>query len=312
MEKKAIEMGFNWIFAIIAGGFILFIAIYATSRFVESSQSTLYTETAAKLTSLFDPLETGLASGKSSLMNFKKNTRIYFECDAERDPKPFGRQTVSFTEQTFGNKFGEKSGAVPVRDKYIFAENPVEGKQITMFSKPFFMPFKVSDILLFFSNDYCFYNTPEEIEEDMTGLNIKNIYLKNSSKQDCNGIKVCFGNAVGCDIKVSTSEKYVQKEGKKLYYHDSLVYGAIFASPEVYECNVKRLMSKFYELGAIYLDKIKIIERKECRSTLGGKLQIMMGEAKKLSSSKDLLKLSDSALEIDLINEETKSGCRLY
>ena len=36
-NKKAIEMGFNWLFAIIVGAFILFLAIYASSKFITPS-----------------------------------------------------------------------------------------------------------------------------------------------------------------------------------------------------------------------------------------------------------------------------------
>ena len=71
-NKKAIEMSFNWIFAIIVGGFILFIAIYGAGKLIRTSEQSVYTETAASLVSLFDPLETGLASGKASEISFNK------------------------------------------------------------------------------------------------------------------------------------------------------------------------------------------------------------------------------------------------
>jgi len=72
VDKKAIAMSFNWIFAIIAGGFILFLAIFAAGQFIRTGEQTIYTETAASLISLFDPLETGLASGKAHEIGFKK------------------------------------------------------------------------------------------------------------------------------------------------------------------------------------------------------------------------------------------------
>ena len=63
MKKAIFGMSFNWIFALIVGGFILFLAIYGAGKFIKTSETTLYTETASKLTALLDPLETGLASG---------------------------------------------------------------------------------------------------------------------------------------------------------------------------------------------------------------------------------------------------------
>ena len=75
-NKRGIAMSFNWIFAILAGGFILFLAIFSAGKFIRTSEQTLYTETAASLISLFDPLETGLASGKSSSIRFKKDSGL--------------------------------------------------------------------------------------------------------------------------------------------------------------------------------------------------------------------------------------------
>ena len=77
VNKKAIAMSFNWLFAIIVGAIILFLAIYATSKFIKTSEEVIYTETSAKLIALLDPLETGLASGKSEEISFKKQTRTY-------------------------------------------------------------------------------------------------------------------------------------------------------------------------------------------------------------------------------------------
>jgi hypothetical protein len=309
-DKRAIEMGFNWIFAIIAGGFILFLAIYTATNFIGMGQNTINTETAAKIVAVFDPLETGLASGKSSEISLAKKSKIYFQCDDLTNP-PFGQQIIAFSEQTFGTRYGEKNKGVPIKDKYVFVESVLEGKKIYLFTKPFFMSFKVADSVIMGIDDYCFYDTPAEIQDEIEGLNLNNIHFPNSTEK-CDGKKVCFDKTIGCDIKVSLKEGSVQKESKKIYFVNNLVYGAIFASPEIYECNVKRLMNKFNELGNIYLDKISIIERKQCEPKIQEKLNFLMIGAKNLKSSKELLKLYENALEIDQINEEAKPGCKLY
>jgi len=308
MNKKAIEMGFNWLFAIIAGSFILFLAIYSASKFIGTQEEVLYTETAARIQVLFDPLETGLASGKSSEIGFKKESRLYFSCD-ERSNQPFGKQKIGFSEKTFGEKFGEKGGDVSIKDKYIFTEDILEGRKVYLFTKPFFMGFKVADITVISANNYCFYDTPEEIREDVEGLNLKNVFFPNQTFK-CEGIDVCFKSS--CDISVKASENYVEKAGTKLYYEGDLIYGAIFSSSDIYECNIKRLMAKFTELGSIYLDKVEIIERKGCYPTLQGKLLNAMEFANRLKTSKDIIRLYELAEEIDVINEQGKSGCRLY
>ena len=305
-NKKGIEFGFNWLFAIIVGGVILFLAIYGTGRFIGTQETAIYTQTAAELVSLLDPLETGLASGKSTEIYFAKLSRTFYDCD-ENNNLPFGTQTIRFSEQTFGEKFPEAGGKVTIRNKYVFAENVVEGRRYVVFSKPFFMSYKVADLLVVSSKDYCFLDAPEDVKDEIKGLNIKNIIFVNATEK-CNGVYVCF-NGGDCDIKVSEEDSYVQKEGKRLYYIEDLLYAAIFSSSEIYECNVKRLKSKFDELGEVYIDKIDIIERKGCRSNIGPKLKTIRGD---IDSSRDLITLEEEIEDIDSINRAAKSGCQLY
>ncbi len=311
VDKKAIEMGFNWIFAFIAGGFILLLAIYATTKFVGVQEVKGGTETAAQLVSLFDPLETGLASGESNQINFNKQSRIYNEGCFPDSNRPFGKQEISFSEQTFGNKFGERSEIVPIKNKYVFFEDMIEGKKMYVFSMPFFMPFKVADLIVIVPEKYCFYDAPAEIMNDLENLNIHNVIFPNFT-EECKGRVVCFGDSEGCDIKVSMSDSYVQKSGKRLYFNKNLVYGAIFASPQTYECNVKRLMSKLNEVGRVYIDKIEMIQRKGCEARIGDKLNILMSNAMSLNSSRQIIQLAELSDEIDSINEAAKPGCRLF
>jgi hypothetical protein len=311
-NKKGIAMSFNWIFAILAGIFILFLAIFSAGKFVRTAEQTIYTETAASLISLFDPLETGLASGKAHEINFKKKSKLFFDCNENLNP-PFGKQKISFSEQTFGEEYGEKGGEISIKDKYIFSDKLIEGKDIYIFSKPFFMPFKVNDIIIVTSQDknYCFYDAPEKIKEDLGLLEMKNIIFMNETIK-CNGINVCFGTGkTNCEVRVFEESNYVIKKssGRKVYYIGELVYGAIFSEPEIYECNVKRIKVKFDELAKIYLDKISIIERKECKSNIGAKLSSILGKVK---DSRDLIGLYAIAEDIDSINKEAKSGCQLY
>jgi len=310
MKKAIFGMSFNWMFAIIVGGFILFLAIYGASKFIKTSETTLYTETAARMASLLDPMETGLASGKATEISFQKESRFYFTCDAKSFP-PFGRQTLSFSEKTFGEEFGKRSDRVNIKDKYIFTDDVIQGKKLFIFSKPFFLTFKVADLTIIFSNDYCFYDTPEEIEEDLGGLNIDSIHFVNkTSKTECKGIKVCFNsNKENCNIKVSYNNNYLIKKGEKIYYTEDLIYAAIFSSPEVYKCNLKRLKNKFNQLSEVYLKKIEIIKRKGCSSNIGPKLESMIYP---LVASTELLLLQSQAEEINIINDGEESDCRLY
>jgi len=309
INKKSVALPFNWIFAILAGGFILFLAIFAAGKFIKTSEQVVYTETAASLISLFDPLETGLASGKAYEITFKKSSKIFLRCDEDLNP-PFGRQKISFSEQTFGETYGEKGQEVSINDKYVFSDDLIEDKKIYAFSKPLFLPFKVNDITIIIpsSQNYCFYDAGEEIRESLEGLELKNIIFVNETS-DCSGISVCFSDGKNCQIKVSEIQVVNKKYGKKVYYAGNLVYGAIFSSPEIYECNVKRIKSKYDQLANIYLNKIKVIERQDCSSNIGPKLESTLGG---INTSIELIGLYNEAKEIDSINNLAKSGCQLY
>ena len=264
--------------------------------------------------SLFDPLETGLASGKASEISFIKKSRIFFDCEEEANP-PFGRQRISFSEQTIGDRFGERGQEITIKDKYAFSEGIIEGKKLYYFSKPLFMGFKVSDLLMLYSDSYfyCFYDAPEDFQDDIENLQLQNIFFPNKS-ETCLGVNVCFSSLSSprknCDINVFENERYVSKNGKRLYYENDLIYGAIFSSPGMYECNVKRIKNRYNELAKIYLEKTKVLERFECQTQLS--LQLARSINYTISNSKELNGLFSIVDEIEFINKGASDSCKLY
>lgn len=326
-NKRGISMPFEWIFAMLVGGLILFLAIYGASKLIETGKYNINTDTAVRMRSLFNTFSTGLASGvKPSEIHFQKQSKIFFdECSFIENP-PFGKQTIAFSEKTFKNEYDEKGAPISIKNNYVFAEDIVEGKDIYAFSKPFFMAYKVADLIMISSKKYCFYQAPNEIKDEIEMLNLGNV---NFSEEECNGIKVCFGSeGRGCDIKIigecedNCDSAYdfgivikYDENGRKIAemgYMNNLVYAAIFSSPDLYECNVKRLMNKFNELGKIYLDKIKIIEINGCSSSIPGRLSAAMEMSQNLESSKDLILLAQESKDVEIINQAAKSGCQLF
>lgn len=306
-NKKAFEMSFATIFSIIAGIAILFLAIYAASQFFKTRQTEIDTQTAAKLAILLDPLETSLEAGKSSLLSFSSETKIYN--DRCYTYGYFGEQSIGVSASKQKPSYGKAQ-----HNKYIFSQEIEEGKEFSVFTKPFKMPFKVSDLIIFSSKEYCFVQAPEEIEDELQELGIKNVYFT-EIKSNCskNSKKVCFSGYSGCDIAVygnnyEFSSGYVAKEGKNLYYAGPLIYSAIFSSPSVYECNVKRLMLRLVNLGAIYRDEIKILEKQGCSSLLDSHLSELNSLANGLNSSRSLSLVQEKAEEIDRINEAAECG----
>lgn len=315
LNKKAFEMSFAWMFAIIAGIAILFIAIYATTQFIEARKYEIDVQTAAKLAILLDPLETSLESGKSSILSFNSDTRIYNDkCYTYGN---FGEQSIGISGKSGVGGWQKQAYGKPMYNKYIFSGSMEEGKEFSVFLKPFNMPFKVSDLIFFSGEDYCFVQAPNEIKDELEGLNLKKIYFTDK-KSNCseNSKSVCFpgyGSASGCKISVYGNDYEfktgaVSKDGQTLYYTRQLIYAAIFSSPGVYECNVKRLMLRLSNLCLVYKDEIKILEKRGCSSLLDSHLSEMISLAQNLNSSQSLLLVQEKADEIEKINEAAVCG----
>lgn len=323
-HKKAISMPFEWIFAMLIGGIIIFIAVYAAVKGFEGGIRDINTRVIARLESYLSPYETGLGSGQTGEIHFSASSTMYFDqCDEnDYNSRPFGSQTISFTQKMF--RQNQKQGEyIPLVSKYVFANETIEGKDFYIASLPFFMGYKVSDLILIYSNKYCFVQAPNEIKEQVDDLQLKNIIFSDEI-DNCTGIKVCFDfDNKACKIKVYPNDDGNYESGrveayskkKELYevhYMGNLLYGAIFSYENLYECNVKRLMNKFRELGNVYLEKIKIIEIKGCSSNIAGKLASVMQGADELESSRALLELSSEIEDIQKINDAAQEGCRLF
>jgi hypothetical protein len=310
-SKKAFQMSFSWIFAIIVGGFILFLAIFSANKFIDTGQQQVFTESAAELSALLDPFETGLASGKYSKIKFPREVRTFYECN---DRGGFGEEKISFSERSgLGKEWPRPGGEISINNKYVFAESVVQGKELNVFSTPFNMPFKIADLIIISSENYCFKgNYPNRIEDD-----IKNAGVNNIEFDDCSGIDVCFGSNSDCDIKVRKgigdldySYGTIEKDGKIVEFIDSLLYAAIVSSPEIYECNVNRLMKKFDHLAGIYIDKIKVVSVNGCNSNIESDLRVMQSDVRNDFDLSKLINIADAANKIDSKNRA--ANCKIY
>jgi len=322
MRKRGYEFNFAWLFAIIAGAVILFLAIYIAVKMVGTERYKLDTVTAKQLSIIFEPLETGLASGKSNIARLRDDTRIYNKCYSA----DFGKNRISLaTKSSIGNAWSKPGVDIPISNKYIFSNGTEEGRVIYFFSKPFRMPFKVSEIIFLSANSYCFVNAPEEIKNEVSGLNLENIKTENCSG---NEIRVCFG-AGSCDIRVegacldyTCESQYdkgiVVKDNDKLYYDGfasdsevdrSLMYAAIFSDKQIYECNIKRLMERLAEQALVYKDEASFLIGK-CSSVTGTSLIQLSGIAKSLTKSQDLTLVKVAAGNAD--KENSGAECRLW
>ena len=310
MRKKGFEFNFGWLFAMLAGAVILFLAIYFAVNLVNVESKKTSTIAAKQLTIIFEPMETGLASGKSLMLDLKEKTKIYNKCYTTGI---FGKQKISIAEKTFGKWHAGEN--ISIKNKYIFSRGEEEGKNIYLFSKSLKLPWKISEIVFLTTQKYCFIDAPEKIREEVIGLGIKNIRFDNCTEKE---IKVCFGkkceisvfgNCLDYDCESEYDFGYVEKNKKKIFYVGSLIYGAIFSSPEIYECNVKRLMSRLKQQALIYLDEASFLSAK-CGTLPKNGLLGFIGAIRNMNNSEQLILIKNLADEIDKENEN--SECKLW
>jgi len=313
-------MPFAWIFAIIVGATILLLAIYGATSFIRTAKYRYYTETANEIKNYLNPLVTGVASaGSPPPIRFREETRTYVNC---REPgyrnSFFGYQLISFSEKSrLGTEWEDPGGNISVYNKYVFANNIEEGDTLYLASLPFYTGFKVDDIITLNAGRYCFVQPPNAIEDKSIIFSNVNI-TANMAQCKEDEIRVCFGNVFyeGCDMLVhGNDEEYrsgyvIKEDGSRVDYFENLVYGAIFSSPENYECNIKRLGIKISELAYIYKEKIDLAKVRGCNSIIGVYLSSIAQEAAEIEDTEELLQIYADAQSMD--NENEKALCQIY
>ena len=320
MNRKGIEFSFAWIFAIIVGAVIIFLAIYSATKLIKTERSAGDSERSKEIETILNPIQTYLESGKSSKIELPYETRLYNECEEPSKFDVFGAQEIRVASKSgVGKKYESPGEPTRFLDKYLFSDKIVEGNEYYILSKPFFMPFKVSDMIIITSSakKYCFVNPPASIEDDVENLELKNVnvtYEVGECKSE--DIKVCFSNR-GCDIDVtldlSSNELRgsVNKDKKNYYFEGNLIYGAIFSDPEIYECGLRRMMARASEISLLLLDKSAYLTSKGCGSgIMAGELIKYSNSALALNNSIDLSEVSFIANEMDKVNEGL--SCKLY
>lgn len=303
-NKRGFEFSFAWLFAILVGAVVIFLAIYATTSLIGNSRYESDTKIAAQLESILSPVGTNLEESKLAVISFPDETRIFNRCSANGD---FGSQFLSTSVRSgIGSEWLPPGAEIESHDKYVFSEDIVQGEKAYVFVKPFEMPYKIADMIIIYSGDYCFVNPPDEIEEEITDLNLPGINIT-GSVEDCRegSRKICFSSSEReCDKKVS------QAEVEGLYYTEDLVYGAIFSDEFVYECQLKRLMKRNSELAEIYGRKAEFLSGKGCSSNLEGDLGAYAASLNRFESSRQLNEIKSTADTIDEKNE--RLICKMF
>lgn len=313
MITKKAEFDFVWIFAIIAGISILLLAVYGAMKAGEGIRFQTDTEVAKTISIITDPLQAGPFEGKYSSIQFSQLTRLNNFCSDYN----FGSNEVSVsTESSVGQKWTVAGVPTKISNKYLFSAYQ-EGKTFYIFSKSFKLPFKVGDLLFMTANEYCFISAPDYLGEEIANLNVPN--LKVEGKQNCteNSIRVCFEtgdcnitihgtcNANYCESGYDTG--VVQKGSDSLYYAGNLMYGAIIADKEEYECNVKRLLFRASSISDLLSKKGELMNVRGCNTNLIPDLQIYSALTQNATVS-DIENLFGISIQLNQKAEQEQCG----
>lgn len=320
MNKRGLEMSFSFIFAMIVGAAILFLAIYGVSSLIKNADTAHGSEISKEISIIVDPLQTSIESSREMSIELPQETRIKDRCYAYGD---FGSQGLTSSLKGLKDEYGEEGVEVPVSNKYLFTPSIIEGKKLYLFSKSFDFPFKVGDVIIITTDKYCFVRPPSNMEEEIRRIKnsggMQNIEI-NESQEECrnDSIKVCFddvceisvyGLCQGCENEYEIG--FVEKNNDKSYYSGNLIYGAIFADKPIYECNIKRLMKRLFYQSNLLLYESEIIAKQNCVTGIDADLSSFAISAGGLNSSVELLTLRDLARDLDIKNSGNK-GCALW
>ncbi len=298
MNKKGFEFSFGWIFSIIVGVVVIFLAIYASTNLVKSERNVQDTLNARELEILFQPVETvsSEAGVRQKSIIFPDEARLTISCS---DSGEFGNSKIEVaTRRKASEEWRETGVGSTLNNKFIFSDDELEGKEFHIFTKPFTMPFKVGDLIFVWDKDYCFINPSQDIVDDFDSLNLEESGIEIKEKiSECKpeSVKVCFGFGTdfenSCDVNVDLTTNRVQKEGRNVYYRGNLMYGAIFSDNDNYDCLVKRIMLKSDKLAELYSDKSTLISIKSensCSSGISSLLEVYRDKAK-VNSNQSML-----------------------
>ncbi len=268
LKKEKGQMQFAWIFAVIVGALILFLAFYFVGTRLMQSQYEQATIEAQSLDIMLNPFSYlgSLAEATYYPVELPKKRKIIFDCSAEGD---LGSNTI--TLQTLKGKVE----GIPrkIYDKYIYLDTAkvTEFKKLEALSKPLEFPWRVADVMILWppEQEYCFVGAPTRIKNEVGSLNIDSIKIETLVSACKDSISVCFDTS-GCSINVRGASlgygEIIKKNGAvRIYWAgDALLYAGIFSDKATYNCNLQRLAKRLNIQCSVYEEKTRSLSARGC------------------------------------------------
>lgn len=254
MKSKKGGMEFGWIFAVIVGAVILFLAFYFVGTNLLSERIKKDTVAAQTFETLMNPLSYlgSLGAVTSMPLNLSEKSELLLECDTGED---IGSKLGWNSITVMTGKKGSESIPRTAYDKYIYADiSGLEVKNLHSITMSFDMPWRVADLTMLWPADriYCFEDTPRDLKDKLEDLNISSIVLdEDECPDDVEVTSVCFKSS-GCDINAYNGIVTKEDRTKLPYSGNALMLAAIFSEPDLYKCNAVRLAKRLSMQAQIY------------------------------------------------------------
>jgi len=302
-EKKG-EIEFGWIFSIIVGAVVLFLAFYFIGTNMSqkrAEQETIEAQNFDAMLNQFGYLG-NISSIQKMVLTLSDKSEITIGCE---ESGVIGYDSIETAKAGKGAGTGITRN---VYDKYIYADiSGVEVKNIQPFGVSFNAPWRVADLIMLwpYEKKYCIAKgAPQEMRDRMRAANISNIIVENESSCPDESATIGSSCSGGYDINICQESGYVEKNGAKLYYSGELVYAAIFSEPALYYCNLYRIGKRLGLQAELYEDKA---ETMGCQANF----EQIKSAAKRLEASGSptvFEELRSAEAAIEAINE----NCALY
>lgn len=265
-SKRGYEFSFTWIFTVIVGAFIIFLAIYFAIRLVGTEQFTREAREGRTIGILLTPIETQTEEAKVARIILRDETVLFNECEPPNSRNIFGTQRIGTTiDPPIGERVSGLNGSMTTyHNKYLFTSSRgITGKEeMYVLTKPLWLPFKVADLVIVWSDqeEYCFQNPPGPIRNRLNQLDLEEENVEVTANcADPEKTVVCFDTSVGnCEISVYPAQQKVVKD-RDLFYLKSLeddeyamMFAAIFSDPAAYECQAKRILAHASKLADLH------------------------------------------------------------
>jgi len=316
--KKAELPAFAWLFSIIIGAAILFLAFFFVTQYGKQvAQPQEQVGLGSGINMLLEPFTAvgSLVEAKGSILEFTSNVYIEFGCNSVNDyseikAKKATHKTFDLTKNAY--------------DKYIFSNiiTTQEKESLLAFSVPIKEPFYIATPTIITKGNYCFVGLPfqyknilESIDDNINETKYNFNYTSSQGSCPAGYTKVCFSLS-GCDININcldASCNYGSINDK--FWFNELVFAGIFSKSETYNCNLDRILERAKKVAFIYKQKSLNLQNKGC--AMGGMVSALdaftaaIDNFKANKNANNLASLYSSISQIQNINSGLNGDCRI-